>query len=153
MIEVKSLSDSDLELLHAAVVDERRRRTVLVTAAYQSAALNREHRQASGYQNGADWVQPQGAHDAYMKDDEVTHSGKTWISLHDFNVHAPGVSGWREKVAEGNQWPEWVQPSGAHDAYKVGDKVTFAGSRYVSLINGNVWSPAARPAGWRLQSS
>ena len=151
MTDLKVLTDPELESLFAGVVDERRRRTVIANAAQQVASLNREYRNASGYQNGSAWSQPQGAHDAYMKDDEVTHSGKTWVSLHDFNVHAPGVSGWREKVAEGNEWPEWVQPSGAHDAYKAGDKVTFQGSRYVSLIDANVWSPVV--VGWQLQAS
>ena len=50
-----------------------------------------------------------------------------------------------------DEWPEWVQPTGAHDAYNAGDKVTFEGQHYVSLINGNVWSPTAYPAGWQLE--
>lgn len=49
------------------------------------------------------------------------------------------------------EWPEWVQPTGAQDAYNIGDKVTFEGNHYVSLINGNVWSPTAYPAGWQLE--
>ena len=51
-----------------------------------------------------------------------------------------------------DEWPEWVQPTGSHDAYNTGDKVTFEGHHYVSLINGNVWSPTAYPAGWKLES-
>ena len=50
-----------------------------------------------------------------------------------------------------DEWPQWVQPTGAHDAYNAGDKVTFEGQHYVSLINGNVWSPTAYPAGWQLE--
>ena len=46
------------------------------------------------------------------------------------------------------EWPEWVQPTGAQDAYNIGDKVTFNGLHYVSLINANVYSPTAYPAGW-----
>jgi len=46
------------------------------------------------------------------------------------------------------EWPEWVQPTGVHDAYNIGDKVTFNGLHYVSLINANVYSPTAYPAGW-----
>jgi len=46
--------------------------------------------------------------------------------------------------------PEWVQPTGAHDAYQTGDMVTFEGSVYRSLIDANVWSPTAYPAGWEL---
>ena len=50
------------------------------------------------------------------------------------------------------EWPEWVQPTGAHDAYNTGDKVTYNGKRYVSLIDGNVYSPDAYPAGWEEQA-
>ena len=45
---------------------------------------------------------------------------------------------------------EWVQPTGAQDAYNTGDRVLFNGSTYESLINANVWSPTAYPAGWQL---
>lgn len=48
-----------------------------------------------------------------------------------------------------DEWPEFVQPTGAHDAYKKGDKVTFNGKHYISLIDANVYSPAAYPAGWK----
>lgn len=49
---------------------------------------------------------------------------------------------------EPEEWPEWVQPTGAHDAYGMGDKVTYNGKHYVSKIAGNVWSPDAYPQGW-----
>ena len=45
--------------------------------------------------------------------------------------------------------PDWVQPTGAHDAYQMGDKVRFEGKIYESLINANVWSPTVYPAGWQ----
>ena len=51
-----------------------------------------------------------------------------------------------------DEWPEFVQPTGAHDAYKKGDKVTFEGKHYISLIDGNVYSPIAYPAGWQEQA-
>jgi hypothetical protein len=40
------------------------------------------------------WVQPQGAHDAYQIDDEVTHKGSHWVSTVANNVWEPGVFGW-----------------------------------------------------------
>ena len=49
------------------------------------------------------------------------------------------------------EWPEFVQPTGAHDAYNTGDKVTYNGKRYVSLIDANVYSPDDYPAGWEEQ--
>ena len=46
--------------------------------------------------------------------------------------------------------PEFVQPTGSHDAYSIGDKVIFDGQTYESLINANVWSPTDYPTGWLL---
>ena len=45
--------------------------------------------------------------------------------------------------------PDWVQPTGAHDAYNIGDRVRYQGKVYESTINGNVWSPDVYPAGWK----
>lgn len=45
-------------------------------------------------------------------------------------------------------YPVWSQPTGAHDAYNIGDIVDYNGTLYKSLIDGNVWSPEAHPAGW-----
>lgn len=50
-------------------------------------------------------------------------------------------------------YPIWKQPTGAHDAYQIGDRVHFpliTSPVYESKINANVWSPTAYPAGWLL---
>lgn len=47
-------------------------------------------------------------------------------------------------------YPVWSQPSGAHDAYNTGDIVNYNGKLYISLIDGNAWSPDAYPAGWKV---
>lgn len=44
---------------------------------------------------------------------------------------------------------EFVQPTGAHDAYNLGDRVSYVGKVYESVINGNVWSPDVYPDGWK----
>lgn len=44
--------------------------------------------------------------------------------------------------------PEWEQPDSTNP-YMKGDKVTFNGKTYESLIDNNVWSPDAYPAGWK----
>ena len=49
------------------------------------------------------------------------------------------------------EWPAYVQPTGAHDAYKTGDKITFDGTHYICKMDGCVWSPADYPAGWEKQ--
>ncbi len=47
--------------------------------------------------------------------------------------------------------PDWEQP-GADNGYKIGDKVKYKEHIYQSLIDNNVWSPDAYPAGWELIS-
>ena len=44
---------------------------------------------------------------------------------------------------------EWKQPTGAQDAYSKGDRVTFQGAVWESVIDANVWSPTGYPAGWK----
>ena len=57
----------------------------------------------------------------------------------------PSETGGGEEIV-----PEFKQPTGAHDAYKKGDKVLFEGKVYESLIDNNAYSPTAYPAGWKL---
>lgn len=45
--------------------------------------------------------------------------------------------------------PEWEQPDSTN-AYMTGDKVIYNGLVYESVIDNNVWSPEAYPAGWKL---
>ena len=45
-----------------------------------------------------EWVQPTGAHDAYMSGDKVSHNNKHWICNTDNNVWEPGVYGWTEQI-------------------------------------------------------
>ena len=47
-----------------------------------------------------------------------------------------------------DEYPEYVQPTGAHDCYNTGDKISFNGKKYVCKINGCVWDPNTYPAGW-----
>ena len=47
-------------------------------------------------------------------------------------------------------YPVWAQPTGAHDAYNKGDIVNYNDVLYMSLIDGNVYSPDAYPAGWEV---
>lgn len=44
------------------------------------------------------------------------------------------------------EWPEWVQPAGAHDAYAYGAKVTHNNSHWISEIETNVYEPGVY--GW-----
>ena len=44
------------------------------------------------------------------------------------------------------EYPDWVQPQGSHDAYNLGDKVTHLEKHWVSTMDNNVWEPSV--TGW-----
>lgn len=48
-----------------------------------------------------------------------------------------------------DEYPPYKQPTGAHDAYKVGDKISWNGKHYECVMNGCVWSPDDYPQGWK----
>lgn len=66
--------------------------------------------------------------------------------------HPKDVPTLLEKVEEGGEeapseeYPEWVQPTGAHDAYEQGAKVSHNGKKWTSDIAANVWEPGVY--GW-----
>ena len=120
------------------------------------------------------WTQPLCAVDAYNLGDIVSYNGKLYKSIINANVWSPDVypAGWEEytestgggdsgETGGGDSGttepetpptetiPDFVQPTGAHDAYKKGDKVKFEGKIYESLIDANTYSPSAYPAGWK----
>ena len=146
-MDIGSVSDAELHRLKRMIDTELSRRETLATAEKRAADLNAEFLAAAGVTDGDVWRQPTSAVDAYPKDWTVQHGGKTWVSLTPANVWEPPTA-WREVVEEGSGAPEWVQPTGAHDAYQTGDHVMFEGAEYVSLIDGNTWSPTAYPQGW-----
>ena len=51
---------------------------------------------------------------------------------------------WTEVSIE--EWPEWKQPTGAQDAYAVGDKVSHNDKHWISDVDANVWEPGVY--GW-----
>ena len=51
---------------------------------------------------------------------------------------------------ETEEYPPYVQPTGAHDAYNIGDKITYNGKKYECQMDGCVWNPDDYPQGWKL---
>lgn len=45
-----------------------------------------------------------------------------------------------------DEYPEWVQPTGAQDAYNKNDNVTHNDKRWTSDVDSNVWEPGVY--GW-----
>ena len=55
------------------------------------------------------------------------------------------------EVAKPGEIPVWKQPTGAQDAYMIGDKVHFPdadGPVYISTVDNNVWQPGVY--GWEI---
>ena len=46
------------------------------------------------------------------------------------------------------EYPQWVQPTGAHDAYNKGAKVSDEGKRWISNKDVNVYKPGLVPGDW-----
>lgn len=104
--------------------------------------------------------QPLGATDTYMKGDKASFEGAYYQSNIDYNVWSPTAypQGWTkldgtgespEPGGDDDEYPAFVQPTGAHDAYNIGDKVTYNGHRYECTMNNNAYSPDAYPQGWK----
>jgi hypothetical protein len=139
----------DLEALLAAAQTALDSKRIIATAEEKIDAILTEVKVAQGISEEDPWVQPTGAHDAYPRGARVTRGGKTWVSLTTANTWEPGVSGWREFVVPGSI-AAWVEPTGSHDLYNAGDKVTHNGQNWVSTIAANVWEPGVY--GWEVMT-
>lgn len=53
---------------------------------------------------------------------------------------------WTRVADPAQDWPEWIQPTGAHNAYVAGAKVSHNGRRWTSDVDGNTWEPGVY--GW-----
>lgn len=107
------------------------------------------------------WVAPAGAHDMYKKGEWMIYTdGLLYECLSD-TAYSPTdyAAAWKADGeqssgdagggdAGADEWPEFVQPAGAHDAYQKGDKITFNGKRYICQMDNCVYSPAAYAQAW-----
>lgn len=72
-----------------------------------------------------------------------------WEAMHALEKRIEALEHKEDPEPEPETYPEWVQPTGAHDAYKIGDRVMYKGDAWESVINANVWAPDVYPAGWK----
>lgn len=91
----------------------------------------------------------------YDTGERILYNGKLRKVLQDHTSQA----GWTPDAAPslfaevlpgqgGTEVGEWTQPDSTN-AYNTGDRCMFQGVMYESVIDNNVWSPAAYPAGWK----
>ena len=56
------------------------------------------------------------------------------------------VSLWVRMDSPLEEWPEWIQPLGAQDAYAQGAQVSHNNKHWISEVDANVWEPGVY--GW-----
>lgn len=82
----------------------------------------------------------------YSQGDRVRHNGTLYKCLQDHTAQpdwnpTDAVSLWARVDDPGEEWPEWVQPTGSTDAYAKGAKVSYDGKHWISDVDNNVWKP------------
>lgn len=166
--EVKQAIDSIKDTAEKAMsevkqaVDETNKTTAIIKTLIKSVDLSEEARTEIASQYPSYEV----AHDYNVKDIfsynnnlyeviQAHRSQSDWLpdsvaSLYKPLINATGtieqVDGTSSEIVVVD---EFKQPTGAHDSYKKGDKVTFNGKVYESLADTNVYSPSDYPANWR----
>ena len=88
---------------------------------------------------------------AYAVNDRTQYNGTLYKCIQAHTSQAdwmPSATPALWKTVSIDEYPEWVQPTGAHDAYNIGDKVTYNGQHYVCTSNANVYAPDVY--GWDL---
>lgn len=96
-----------------------------------------------------EWV----AGNTYASGEIVQHQGGLYrcIQAHTSQADWPPDQTpalWRGISDPADEWPDWVQPTGGHDAYQKGDKVTYGGKHWISTADSNVWAPGVY--GWEV---
>jgi hypothetical protein len=91
----------------------------------------------------------------YATDDRIRYGDKLYrcVQAHTAQIgwepdKTPAL--WTE-VAKPGEIPVWKQPTGAQDAYRIGDKVHYPdenGPVYVSTVDYNTWAPDVY--GWEV---
>ena len=86
---------------------------------------------------------------AYTVDERISHEGLLYRCV---QAHT-SQDGWSPDLTPAlwarvsiEEWPEWVQPTGAQDAYMAGDKVSHNGRHWQSIVDNNTWEPGVY--GW-----
>lgn len=121
---------------------------------YQAAEISGAMHNISGLSQKIDetiypeWI-PEGY--PYFGGEKVTYLGKYYRCIQNHTSQedwAPAfaVSLWVPIADPAEEWPEWKQPSGAHDAYQKGDKVSHNDKHWISDIDANAYEPGVY--GW-----
>ena len=115
-----------------------------IPGAYEWLKLN-------GYEGASDVIDNWAAGLSYYTDDTCMYQETEYRCIQAHTSQAgwepPNVPALWAKEQDPHDIPEWVQPTGAHDAYALGDKVRHNGKVWESDYDSNIWEPGVY--GWR----
>ena len=80
----------------------------------------------------------------YVTGQRVQHGGTLYKCVQAHTTQAdwtPDATPALWKTVSIDEYPEWVQPTGAHDAYNTGDKVSYNGKHYICTVDANTYAP------------
>ncbi len=91
----------------------------------------------------------------YKVGDRIIYEGKFYKVISEHTSQADwtpdvAVSLFVEISDPSIEYPEFKQPTSTETAYMKGDKITFNGAKYISLVDHNVYSPTDYPNNWKL---
>ena len=78
---------------------------------------------------------------------------RLWSAIMALRAEIAEMKGEVEDSEEGDEIPEYVQPTGAHDAYYYGAPVLYNGKAYMCVAPEGVacvWSPDVMPDYWQV---
>lgn len=80
------------------------------------------------------------------------YEGKLYRVIQDHTTQA----GWTPDIVPAlfaevsiDEWPEWRQPLGSEDSYRIGDKVSYNGKHWICTVDYNIYAPGVY--GWEEQ--
>lgn len=87
----------------------------------------------------------------YTTGDRVRYGEKLYKCLQSHTAQSDwtpdvAVSLWVRVDDPSIEWPDWIQPVGAQDAYAKGSKVSHNDKHWISDVDSNVWEPGVY--GW-----
>lgn len=86
---------------------------------------------------------------AYVVGDRVQYNGVLYKCIQAHTSQAdwmPDATPALWVIVSVEEWPEWIQPTGAHDAYDKDAKVSHNGKHWKSTMDANVYEPGVY--GW-----
>lgn len=91
----------------------------------------------------------------YKVGDRIMYNGKFYKVISEHTSQADwtpdaAVSLFVEISDPSIEYPEFKQPTSTETAYMKGDKITFNGAKYISLVDYNVYSPTDYPKNWQM---